>query len=213
MQVTQSVIDDVKDISLLTNYEAKLGLNISTSSEMLDDQIDMLIRWSSDEFALSCVRVLGRMKVQEIFRELLDCRRLPLSSWPIIEVDSVDENGVLLVEDIDFEVDSESGTLRRLGGHFWVEPTTVIYSGGYDLPNEAPDALRQATMLLAREAYYIMVRGDATIRMVSHKDARIIYFDPNSALKALAGGGGKGGGSPARRAIDDLIKSFIRFEV
>ena len=46
--------------------------------------------------------------------------------------------------------------------------------------------------------------------MVSHKESRVIYFDPNAKGGA---GGATSGGSPARRAIGDLIQSYTRFEI
>ena len=63
---------------------------------------------------------------------------------------------------------------------------------------------------MLREAYYASVRGDATIRMIGHKESRIIYFDPNVLAKS-AGGGGTGG-SPAQRAVHDLLSHFTRYE-
>jgi hypothetical protein len=64
--------------------------------------------------------------------------------------------------------------------------------------------------MLAREAYYSTLRGDASVRMVAHKESRIIYFDPNVLAKS---GGGGSHGTPAQRAASDLLTHFTRYEV
>ncbi len=211
MQITMKVLKDPQDLSIITRYEARLALNMSSSSEMQDDQIDMLVEISSDEIALTCSRVFAKQTVQETFRELpLDyCRRLPMGAYPVVSVDSVLENGVPLTLDVDYEINADGGTLNRIN-RTWVGPVVVVYTGGFDLPNEAPPALKQAAILLTRESYYAATRGDATVRMISHRDARVIYFDPN----VKAAGGAKGGpATPARRAIEALLSCYTRYEV
>ena len=126
----------------------------------------------------------------------------------------VDGQGATLTKDVDYEVGYDAGKLTRLGASWGFGPVTVTYTGGYDLPFETPKALKQATLLLSREAYFASQRGDATIRMVSHKDARVMYFDPSTMVRALASGGGSGaGGSPALRRIADLLTAYIHLEV
>jgi len=87
----------------------------------------------------------------------------------------------------------------------------ISYTGGYDLPNDAPESLRQAAILLTRESYYAAIRGDASVKMVGHKESRVSYFDPMRSM-----GGGSGGSSgpatPARRAIDDILRAYTRFQ-
>jgi hypothetical protein len=210
MQTTLVFINDEQDHSLLTLYEAKLGLNMSTSStETLDDQLEMLVKWSSDEIAVNCNRTFAKVTVRETFRELTNAKRLYVAAYPIIEILVISSNGVLLIEDDDYEVDADSGTLIKLGG-FWSEPVIVTYTGGYDLPNQAPDALKQAAILLTRESYYATIRGDASIKLVAHKESRVGYFDP---LRSAALGGGGKGGSPARKTIDNLLQAYTRFVI
>ena len=212
MRSTVSVISSTNDGSLLTSYEARLGLNLSSSTdETLDDLIEMLVRWSSDEISVICNRVFTKEKVKEVVREIDStvCRRIYLSHYPIVDIESVDCGGTTLDEDVDYEIDVDAGTLNIING-YWSDPVTIIYTGGYELPNEAPPALQQAAMLMMREAYYASTRGDATVRMLSHKDSRIIYFDPTSAMKA---GGGGGAGSPARRAVTAILEGFTTYWV
>jgi hypothetical protein len=105
-------------------------------------------------------------------------------------------------------LDSWWGKLTSPGAAF-TEQTVIDYSGGFNLPTESPPALKQAAIMLIREAYYASVRGDATVRMIGHKESRIIYFDPNVLARASAGGSG---GTPAQRAVNDLLTSFTRYE-
>lgn len=213
MQTTSRIITPAEDISLLTLYEARLALNLTSSNEMLDDQIELMIKWASAEIATLCNRTFARETLVETVSEIGgdSSGKLYLSHWPVVEIAGISEDGGAdLVEDDDYVVDTGSGVITRLGTP-WTEAIEVEYTGGYNLPFEAPVALQQAALLMTREAYYATVRGDATVRMVSHKDSRIIYFDPNAKSAAAAGGGGGMGGSPARRAVGDLLKHFIRF--
>lgn len=213
MQITKDILVPAKDISFLTNYEARLMLNLASSTdENLDDMIEMLIEWTSDEIAGTCMRDFAKETLIETFREInTNTKQLYLSHFPIVSVASVVSGGAALVENTDFEVDYENGgKITRLGS-VWLNPTVVNYVGGYDLPAETPPALKKAAILLAREGYYAAIRGDATIKSVSHKESRVMYFDPNAALKALSGGGS--GGSPAMRAVADILSGYTRLEV
>ncbi len=211
MQETTTVLVPAKDISLLTLYEAKIALNLTTSSsDTLDDQLEILIRQASDEIAQMCNRVLAQETVEDKYTEFeTDLSRIFLSHYPVKTIHSISDGGSSLGEG-DWEMESRSGKLVRVGGT-WAEPVVVNYTGGYDLPFEAPEALRQAAVLLSRESYFASIRGDASIRMVAHKESRVIYFDPSLQMRNAAGAAAAGGGSAARRSIDALLKKYTRF--
>lgn len=211
MQSIVTVVTPAQDVALVSLYEAKLGLNLMTSTDAtLDDQLELLIEWASAEIAELCHRVFAKETVIESFDEVSSfSSRLYLSRWPVIgPITEITEDGVPLVLDTDYNLDRENGILRRIDAP-WVAPLTISYTGGYDLPNDAPRALRQAAILMTREAYYATTRGDASIRMVAHKESRVIYFDPN----AKSGGASASGSSAARRAVSDLLQRFMRFYV
>lgn len=227
MQSTLVTLKESEDTALLTLYEAKLGLNMFTAgTEGLNDQIEMLIAWTSDEIAISCNRSFGKETVKETFREIraastfttimsipifntfTGSRRLYLSKYPNITVDSVTENGVEIFEDVDFELNDDGGWLTRLGGKEWIEPVVVTYTGGYNLPKDAPGSLKKAAILVTREAYYAAARGDASVKLVVHKESRVGFFDPR--LIPGAGTGGGGGTTPAMRAVGDLLQAYTR---
>lgn len=213
MQSSLSVEEPATSVSLITLSDAKLGLNLAKSTDKtLDAQIAMLVEWASDEVSAMCNRVFAKEKVTETFDGVEANNRIFLSRYPVAadDIDSVTEDSGTLTIDVDFVLDSNSGTLIRTGGP-WTSSVAVTYSGGYDLPDNSPRALRQATLLMTREAYNAAIRGDSTIRMVAHKESRVMYFDPNA--KNASGGAATGGGSPARRAVGELLKHYMRFWV
>ena len=91
------------------------------------------------------------------------------------------------------------------------EPIVVTYTGGYKLPDEAPDALKQACTLFVRaDRADAQRQATAGIRSLSHKEARVMFFDPN------AGSGGSGGGSSASKvlvAAHALLMHYVRIQV
>lgn len=210
MQSSLTIVKPAEDVSLVSLYEAKLALNMTSSSQFLDDQLELMIEWASAEIAAMCNRTFAKETVIERFSEgdTYNSNRVYLSRYPVTEITAVDEDGDPLSLDVDYQVNYETGLITRVDSA-WFTPTSFSYTGGYELPHEAPKALRQAAVLMTREAYYATTRGDASIRMVAHKESRVIYFDPNSKTGASVGGSG----SPARRSISDLLKHFMRFYV
>jgi len=217
MQSVVTIIEAAKDISLITLRDAKLGMNLfSTSSQSTDDQLEMMIRWSSDTIATMCNRVFAKEKVSEQLVEFnTECPRLPLSHFPIRTGNGISpvvtENGVLLNEGDDYIVDPSGGVLTKTGGGTWLVPTIVEYTGGYDLPFESPPALQQAAILLTREGYNAAIRGDQSVRMISHKSARVIYFDPNAAAAKASAGASGSQGTAAMRSAQALLQKFTRY--
>ena len=214
MDSSVEVVEPATEFSLLSMRDARLGLNLTGVSENTEAQIELLIKWASDEIAKECNRVLAQEKVQETIWDLDDTGRIWLSRFPVKEIHSLNEAGVDLVK-AGWNLDKNSGKLTRIANGFpiargvlWGTPVVITYTGGYDLPKEAPKALAQAAMLMTREAYNQLQRGDTSIRMVSHKDSRVIYFDPNAHL-----GSGGGGGSSTKKAVLELVKKYVRFAV
>lgn len=213
MQSALTVLTPAEEIALVSLYEAKVALNILPSVSTSDEMIQTFIDWSSAEAATFCNRVFAKEKVEETFTELGFNSRIYLSRYPVRpeEIVSITEAGVP-VPVSNYLLDGNSGTLTRRSGMLsvlWGGPVTVIYSGGYKLPFEAPLALRQAVHLITKEAYFAATRGDASVRMVAHKESRVMYFDPNQRGSS----GGAAAGSPARRAVNDLLRRFMRVPI
>ena len=114
----------------------------------------------------------------------------------------------------EYELEEASGKVSNIsiGGAQavgWNHPVTVHYTGGYKLPDEAPLELKHAVVMLIREEKIRMMQAQtAGIRQISHKEARVSFFDPNAVL--LRSVGMK---SPTMQAVENLLTHFMRFEV
>lgn len=214
MQSNIVVTTPAASIDLLSLDDLKLALNITGTTQ--DAMLAQLITNVSGQIAAYCNnRVFGYETVVETFTEIPDSvRRLFLARFPVPQDDtgitSIANGGAAVTYPNGILLDSLWGKLTLPNGGTFQEQTVITYSGGYNLPDDAPPALKQAAVILMREAYYATVRGDATVRMIGHKESRIIYFDPN--LLARSAGGVGTGGTPAQRAVHDLLTHFTRYE-
>ena len=136
----------------------------------------MWIDQYSDVVATMCNRVFAYEKVEETWRGDLppfDAPRLFLTHYPVADADiaSVELPRGSVLDPANYELENASGKLRIDGA--WAEPVTVTYSGGYDLPEEAPPALKAATGLLIQAAR-LQARMNATsgIRSIAHRELR-----------------------------------------
>lgn len=193
------------DTALVTLYEAKVALDISTSSTTDDEALRLMILRASDEVQTLCSRVFPKEKVIETFREVDNpITKLYLSRWPVKREDIVSINGDGVISE--YDVDGESGKLSLYGGGIWSQSIIVEYAGGYAIPQEVPGALKNAVLLFIKDAYHSAQRGDSSIRQISHKESRIVYFEPSKS----EGGSGGGSGSAAQRAAKDLLQRYTR---
>jgi len=196
------------DTALVTLYEAKVALNIPPSDTSHDEALRFMILRSSDEVQTLCSRVFPKESVIETFREIVNpITRLYLSRYPVQvdDIESIEVDGA----PAEFDIDPETGKLSLFSGTFWAESVIATYTGGYEIPQGVPPALKNAVLLFTRDAYYSAQRGDSSVRSITHKESRIMYFDPNAKSGAAAGGGG-GSGSPAQRAAKDLLLRYTR---
>jgi hypothetical protein len=210
MHSSITVTKPALDTALVTLYEAKVALKIPAESTDNDEMLKFIIDRSSDEVQTLCSRVFPKEDVIETFREIDNpITRLPLSRYPVKPQDIVSiavDGGT-----VDFDIDQESGILTLFSGAFWAQSVVATYAGGYAIPQEVPPALRQATLLFAREAYYSSLRGDTTVRQIAHKESRISYFDPATLARAMSSGSsGSSGGSAAQNAAKSLLQRYTR---
>jgi hypothetical protein len=217
---TIDVITPATSRDLLTLAEAKLWLGINATDTSQDVLLESMITTFSEEIAERLNRhptvTIGFEEVNETWRETLN-GRLFLSHWPVKKADvvsvSVGSNGALLTVD-NFELEEASGKLSniQIGGAVsacWNHPVVVHYSGGYDLPSETPLPLKHAVVMLIREERIRMMQSQtAGIRQISHKEARVSFFDPNMLL--LRSIGMK---SPTLQAVESILTHYMRFPV
>lgn len=214
VDVTVKVLTPATEFDFLTLDEAKLLLGISSTDTSGDELLAMRISIYSTTVAEMCNRTFARERVEETWRELYDGRCF-LTHWPVVETDV--ESVIDAGNDIpigSYELEEQSGKLSNVALDAaqslpWNQSVIVTYTGGFNLPDEAPLPLKQATVLLIRDEMIRARQAEvAGIRQVTHKDSRVVFFDPNAILlKSL------GAKSPAMQAVDALLKHYIRFWV
>jgi hypothetical protein len=110
-------------------------------------------------------------------------------------------------------LEEKTGTLYTppSGGRIgWNGDLDVTYSGGYKLPDEAPDDLKRAASVAAREDYYTYIRGTVLsgVRMISHKSARVQYYPPGQIGSQTQAGGQQLG--PTWNAVQTALRPYLR---
>ena len=184
-----NVLTPADNYDLLSLAELKAALQIGSADTSQDVILQQYIDRFSDVVATICNRVFAYETVSEIWRAVgVDCwagmKRLYLSHWPIDLTATLtlqSPTGSTL-DPSTYVVDSKAGKVELL--QTWAEPITVTYSGGYDLPEAAPPAIKEATELMIREAQALAQRLlTSGIRSLSHKDSRVMFFDPRMMLK------------------------------
>ena len=130
-----------------------------------------------------------------------------LTHYPVKEADiqSVTTGGNTR---LDYELEEASGKLSIFSDQ--VEPIVVHYTGGFDLPDEAPMPLKQALTLMAAnwKAQLAMVQVTG-VRMIAHKEARVMFHTPTAS--STGSGTGPGAGLPS--AVESLLTQYTRFWV
>ncbi|WP_338822110.1 hypothetical protein WDM22_38505 [Bradyrhizobium septentrionale] len=207
------VLEEAESYDLLTLEELKTILDISAGDTSDDDQLKQWITHYSDVVATMCNRVFAKEKVVETWRGdtmPFDCPRIFLTHYPVAAADleSVESPRGSIINPTAYEIENRSGKLRLDGA--WSEPITVTYKGGYKLPEEAPEALKQATGLLISSARaqitQVAVSG---IKSITHRESRVQFMDTNKA----SGGGGASVLGDTAETVNALLYKYMRFYV
>lgn len=203
------VLDKATERDLLTLDEAKLLLGIGGGGESAGDELlKFQISIASETIMTLCDRVFARERVVDTYRGL-GRPQVFLSHFPVTEddIESIELGWhFATLEPDDWELEEETGKLLGLGR--FAEPVRVTYTGGYELPEEAPLPLKQACLLML-----IQTRSAATkeaiegVRMIAHKDSRVMFYDPNQQAKSATTAGSLGSGN---RTVDDLLMRYVR---
>ena len=209
------VLTPADSYALLTLDELKNILGVPLTSTGEDTQLQMWIDQYSDVIATMCQRVFAYEQVAETWRgdgTAFDSPRLFLTHYPVADADvvSVESPRGNVLDPASYEVESQSGKMRIDGA--WTDPVTVTYSGGYQLPDAAPPALKAATALLIQGArLQARMSSAGGVRMVWHGDTRVQYYDPVQMLGAKTGIV-----APLQAANDTvnaLLSAYMRFHV
>src|SRR5262252_8751504 len=199
---------------LLTLQECKLLLGMDPTLTTYDQQLTLQISIYSQTIARMCNRIFAKETGVEAWREDGGSGRVFLTHFPVKAADITNVTaGGSVVDPSTYTLEERSGKLANRGVNDpqaipWPLPVYVTYTGGYVLPAEAPYPLKQAVVVLIMEARLRMVQAQvAGIRQVSHREARVTFFDPNAVLLRL------GGKSPSMQAVEALINQYTRFWV
>src|SRR5215475_9095781 len=184
------IIDETADSAgpdLITLDDLKFALGITDTSE--DVQLQAAITMQSRIIAEYCDRRFGRATCLETFTfdygETLPPRQaLTLALYPVEEIFEISMQGAT---NADYQFDPESGRLWLHPGwtigSSWMDEIAVSYSGGYDLPEEAPARLQRAIIECVNSVRMSSSFGarDPSIREVQHGDTRITYMSQTFA--------------------------------
>jgi len=209
--VTIKIIEPATNFDLMTVEELKISLGVSDASQ--DAQLEDYIDRYSDVISVMCNRVFARETVRETWRCVgSECpgTRIFLSHWPIKEEDVVAVETPIgnFLDPLAFEVEERSGKVELVGSA--VTEMRVTYIGGFNLPEEAPEALKQACVLMIQHAKQVaQMAATSGIRSLSHKDARVQFYDPNAALRAQQ----RAPTSGIDPAINSLLMHYVRLQV
>jgi len=179
MHAILEILDEATDSAgpdLISLADLKLALGIIDDSD--DATLQAAITFQSRIIAEYCDRRFGRAEVLETFtfdpgEYMLTRQALTLSLYPVAEILEISSAGATAA---DYQFDPASG--RVWGG--WSGTVAVVYSGGYDLPEEAPARLQKAVIEAVREGQTSGGR-DPSIREVQHGDTRISYYTSSTS--------------------------------
>jgi hypothetical protein len=205
---------------LISLDDLKFALGIVGTAE--DAQLQAMITLQSRLIAEYCDRRFGMAEALESFTfdpyESLPSRQaLVLSLYPVSQIFEVSTAGATAA---DYQFDPRSGRLWLSKDQYWnywgpynssswygpypsLGSVMVTYSGGYDLPEQAPARLQKAIIEAVRDGRASGAR-DPSIREVQHGDTRISYFT-SSTSSASSGF--------LSAPVADLIKPYRRLHV
>jgi hypothetical protein len=203
--VTVEILTPATSFNLMTLDELKKALGITSGTPATDDQWNWLIESNSVAIAGLINRVIAKEECEETWREVQNQQRIYLTHFPVkaADIDSVTTNGG---NRLDYELEEASGKLQIFTA--FAEPVVVHYTGGYDLPDEAPMDLKQCCVLMAAtwKAQLAMVQVTG-VKMIAHKEARVMFHTPTT-------GGGIGvHGSGVPPAVEAILTGYTRFWV
>jgi hypothetical protein len=214
--ISVNVITPADSYDLATLDEVKMMLGLSPTDTSEDELLAMWITQYSDVIATICRRVFAKEKVIETWRGDTkpfdtDNGRVFLTHYPVADADIESitaPDGTSI--DAGWELENASGKLQFFATT-WGEPIRITYTGGYDLPDDAPPALKQALSLLVGNARVWQSRSlTSGVRSISHRESRVQFFDVNQAVAKMGGPGPIG---MASDMVDSLLSNYMRYYV
>jgi hypothetical protein len=210
------VITPASSYDLCTLDEIKVMLGIAPTDTSEDALLQIWITQYSDMIATMCKRVFAYETVEETWRGDSmpfdsDNGRVFLTHYPVADADIQSVTGPDGTDlSTGYELENKSGKLQFFNIS-WSEPIRITYSGGYQLPDECPPALKQALGLLVQYQRIWQSRALASgVRSISHRESRVQFYDFLASMTKLGGPGPIGF---ANSMIEPLLSAYIRFYV
>jgi hypothetical protein len=198
--VTQIILTEATSHALITLEDAKISLGIPAGDVSNDEHLQWLIDTNSAVVARLCNRIFAKETLIERWRDLAS-RRIYLTHWPVKQSDivRVSTNGNDRLND--WELDEREGKLSIFTNR--AEPIEIEYTGGYELPEEAPLPLQQAVALMVSTSKAEQAAAALTgVRMISHKESRVMFHSPTT-------GGSTGGSSTSSSGVKDTVTALL----
>jgi hypothetical protein len=194
--------DGTAELISLASLKLELGITGTTDDALLTSRIDR----ESQLIAEECDRRFAFASAVETFIFGPDEQSpagggLSLRLYPIYAIESVTIGGAALADD-DFFCEDDNGLLFRAALGIWSGTVVVTYSGGYQLPDDAPARLAQACIEAIRVKRSAATR-DPGISSLSHGDMRVSYFQESTAASSDSSGG-------LPQSVLNLIKPYRR---
>jgi hypothetical protein len=204
------VIEPAQTVDLMTLDELKTKLSISPANTAEDATLQLLITAYSDVIAVLCNRTFAKETLSETWRDL-DSNRIFLSHYPIATETDVESVECPRGTDLDpsvLEIELASGKIELMASQS--EPIVITYTGGYNLPDEAPPALKEALAIMIRnERMLAQQAAVGGVRSLSHKESRVVYFDPNAHRATTT----SAAMMPMNAPVNALLMHYVRLQV
>ena len=193
--------EPVFDLTTVEAVNAELNLTSGTAN---DAAVAAQITSCSRIIADLCGRVFALQTVTETFRPHWKdhIQSLILARYPVVGDVSLTVNA-RAYDDSYYSLDPDDGILNYIHGH-WHGVIAVTYTGGYDLPDDAPAGLARACVEIIREQRSSVGRNPG-IRSVMAGENRVDFFDARTASGSMGGA--------VSPNVEGLISPFRRLAV
>lgn len=213
---TVNVLTPATSVALISLDDAKVMLGLPAGPSADDAQLQMLLNQNSMILAKEANRdTFAKEKVSERW----DCVgpvccpdntcKIWLTRAPVkaADIETLESPEGVLLDSSGYRLEEMTGKIVLLGG--CASEILITYTGGYDCPDEVPLDLQSAAGVKLRQ-YQTQAAQESTIgagiRLLQHKESRIVYFSPRD----MAGGSStSSGGGPSASASDTAIKNLI----
>ncbi len=199
--------DPVHDLTTVAAVNALLGIDGNTADDAVTaEQITLTSRMIADlcNAGPDRLRTFGLLQLEENFRVQWGepVHALYLRHFPVVQVTSLTQADSEADATM-YEIDDEAGLLWMKCGR-WCGELVINYSGGYDLPEEAPPLLAQACAE-AIKAQRANVGRDPAVRTVQHGDSSVTFSDYYNRFGLAASGT-----AVFPPNVTDMIQKYIR---